>query len=196
MKALITLWIINCNFLKTVSTNRVRLLNSRLLIYKEITMKKLIATCTLSLLILTNTSYAKEQQISSVERMFAVMGMDKQMTGGFEAMLPVIEQMASQLQLDDAAKEELKNIYRDWFKYDFDQQAILTKLVAVYSGSFTDKEINELIAFYETPTGQKFLAKSPQLMQFGAQLGMQEGQLKQALLLERLQPFLAKHQGK
>ena len=118
------------------------------------------------------------------------------MTGGFEAMLPVIEQMASQLQLDDAAKEELKNIYRDWFKYDFDQQAILTKLVAVYSESFTDKEINELIAFYETPTGQKFLAKSPQLMQIGAQLGMQEGQLKQALLLERLQPFLAKHQGK
>lgn len=41
---------------------------------------------------------------------------DKQMTDGFEAMLPASEQMASQLQLDDAAKEELKNIYRDCLK--------------------------------------------------------------------------------
>ncbi len=165
-------------------------------LYKEITMKKLLSICAFSLLILTNLSYAEEQATSPVERMFSVMDMDKQMTGGFEAMLPVIEQMAAQLKLDAAAKEELKNIYRDWFKYDFDQQAILAELVEVYSENFTDKEINELTAFYETPTGQKFLAKSPELMQIGAQLGMQEGQLKQGLLLERLQPFMAKHQNK
>ena len=73
---------------------------------------------------------------------------------------------------------------------------MLAELVEIHSNSFTDKEINELIAFDETPTGQKFIAKSPELMQIGAQLGMQEGLLKQDLLLERLQPFLAKHQGK
>ncbi|MEM9602852.1 MAG: DUF2059 domain-containing protein [Pseudomonadota bacterium] len=130
-----------------------------------------------------------------IERMFAVMGLDKQMNGGFEAMLPVVENMAAQLQLNSAEKEELKNIYRAWFREDFDRDAIADRMVGLYADVFSEQELRDVITFYESPTGQKFLDASSGLMQEAAQIGMQEGMAKQDRLLERLQPFLDKHRN-
>ena len=121
------------------------------------------------------------------------MGMDKQLNGGFEAMLPMVDQIAAKLELNPEAKEELKNIYRDWFTTDIDRSLIKSKMVQVYANAFSKKEIDEVIIFYQTPLGQKFLKKSPELMKLGAQIGMKEGQAKQGLLLKRLEPFLKKH---
>ena len=62
-------------------------------------------------------SYAdpSSDNTSSIEEMFKLMGVDKQMNGWFEAMLPMVNQMATQLQLNTDQVEQLKNIYRDWF---------------------------------------------------------------------------------
>ena len=51
-----------------------------------------------------------------------------------------------------------------------------------------------MIEFYATPVGQKLVEKSPALMQAGAQLGMQEAERAQPKLIEKLTPFLEKHQ--
>jgi len=61
---------------------------------------------------------------------------------------------------------------------------------------FNIKEINELIAFYETPTGQKVLAKTPKIMKDAAMIGMKEAQNKQSKLMERFRPFIEKHKNK
>lgn len=132
-------------------------------------------------------------QESAIDKMFTVMNMDTQMNGGFEAMLPVIDQMSAQFKLNDEGKEELKEIFRTWFNEDIDRSKIINEIKALYSDSFTDAELNAITEFYQTPVGQKFLEKSPQLMQFGAQIGMQEAQSKQTQLMERVQPFLEKH---
>ena len=158
-----------------------------------ITMNKFFYIATL-LLILTNPSHADvPKKNASIEKMFSVMGIDRQLKGGFEAMLPIVDQISSQLELNKDEKEELKNIYRDWFHNDIDSDAIVSKMVYLYADNFNEKEISELISFYEPPTGQKFLKTSPKLMMLGAQIGMEEGQLKQRLLLERLTPFMKKH---
>ena len=124
--------------------------------------------------------------------MFQLIDMEEQMAGGFEAMLPIIDQMSSQLQLDAKEKEQLENIYRDWFEKDLDRKSMIEGMAKLYAEAFTAEDINELTKFYSTPIGQKFLEKSPELMRLGAQIGMEEAQKKQGKLMERLQPFFDK----
>lgn len=156
-------------------------------------MKKIYTMIMVLVMMLFNTAYANESH-NSVKELFAVMGMENQLQGGFEAMLPVVDQLAARYNLNVDEKEELRNIYRDWFDNDIDRKSIRDQLVTLYADNFTETEINELIVFYKTPLGQKFLQKNPELMRLGAQIGMHEGQAKQHLLLKKLKPFMEKHQ--
>ncbi|CAH0529099.1 hypothetical protein CTH30272_02444 [Allocatenococcus thiocycli] len=135
---------------------------------------------------------ADKQEV--VDRLLEVMKVEKQLSGGFEAMTPVIEQLANNLQLNATEKEELVNIYRDWFINDINRQNIIVEMGTLYSQAFSQQEIELMIEFYATPVGQKLVEKSPALMQAGAQLGMQEAERAQPKLIEKLTPFLEKHQ--
>lgn len=130
----------------------------------------------------------------SVAKLLDVMKINEQMVGGFEAMLPTIHQLATRLQLSADETEELKNIYRDWFYNDIDRFYIGSQIADLYSDTFSQSEIEEIIEFYQTPTGRKLVNKSPELTKLGAQIGMEEAQRKQQQLLEKLTPFIEKHQ--
>ncbi|WP_216611924.1 DUF2059 domain-containing protein [Vibrio sp. RE86] len=130
----------------------------------------------------------------SVAKLLEVMKIDDQMKGGFEAMLPTIHQLAARLQLSADETEELKNIYRDWFQNDVDRFYIGSQIADLYSDTFSQSEIEEIIQFYQTPTGRKLVNKSPELTKLGAQIGLEEAQRKQQQLLEKLTPFIEKHQ--
>ncbi|MCF7481539.1 DUF2059 domain-containing protein [Vibrio sp. J1-1] len=138
---------------------------------------------------------AADKQVPA-ERLLEVMKAEEQLTGGFEAMAPVIEQLANNLQLNNAEKEELVNIYRDWFINDLDRQKIIDELASLYAQTFNQQEIELMTEFYSTTAGQKFVEKAPALMQAGAQLGMQEAERAQPQLIEKLTPFLEKHKAK
>jgi hypothetical protein len=132
-------------------------------------------------------------QESPVDEMFRVMSIDKQLTGGFEAMMPVIDQMTSQFKLDSEGKEELRGIFRKWFNEDIDREKIIREVKKLYSQTFTKDELRQVTKFYQSSVGKKFLEKSALLMQTGAQIGMEEAQTKQVKLMERVKPFLEKH---
>ncbi|MDI5847985.1 DUF2059 domain-containing protein, partial [Shewanella xiamenensis] len=85
------------------------------------------------------------------------------------------------------------SIYRAWFNEDVDRPRVINELKKQYSEAFTNEEIIKITQFYQTSTGKKLLEKTPQLMQTGAQIAMQEAQAKQSKLIERIRPFLAKH---
>lgn len=132
-------------------------------------------------------------QETPIDVMFRAMSMDKQFAGGFEAMMPMIDQMAVRFKLDNDGKKELKMIFRAWFNEDIEHSKVMNEMKKLYSQSFTDEEISQVTTFYQTSVGKKFLEKSIQLMKVGAQIGMQEAQSKQAKLVERVKPFLEKH---
>ena len=157
-------------------------------------MSKLLSVSVFLLAILTFPAQAEVgSKIVSVEKMFAIIGIDEQFNGAFEAMLPTVDQLAARLGLDSDEKEELKNIYRAWFHQDIDRESMKKQMVDLYAGAFSQVEIEEITKFYQTPAGQKFLQKSPELMKLGGQIGMQEGQKKQQQLINRLTPFIEKH---
>jgi hypothetical protein len=57
----------------------------------------------------------------------------------------------------------------------------------VYGQRFSEKELNDLIAFYETPTGKKFVQQLPGLMK--------DVSVKTASLLPQRMPALMKKHG-
>lgn len=128
-----------------------------------------------------------------VDELMTVMQVEKQMLGGFEAMLPMIDQLALQLSLNEEEKKELLDIYRTWFKDDIDRAMLLDQVADLYRQAFTSKEIQELLEFYASPVGQKLVRVTPVLTQKAAKLGMAEAQAKQAILMEKLNPFIQKH---
>jgi len=142
---------------------------------------------------LSATTMAEE---APIDQLFSVMSMEKQMSGGFEAMMPMIDQMAVKFKLDNEGKEELKSIFRSWFNEDIDRTKMITEMKNLYSKTFTNEEISQITKFYQTPVGARFLEKSPQLMQLGVQIGMKEAQSKQFKLMERVKPFIEKHRIK
>jgi hypothetical protein len=156
-------------------------------------VKKSFLIFPLVLLFLAGSCYAKTE---SVEKMFKVMDMEKQFNGGFEAMLPVIDQMSVNFKLDANGKEELRNIYRAWFEEDIDRALVMEKITGLYTDAFSKEDIEEITKFYQTPVGQKLLKKTPELMKLSAHIGMEEAKSKQALLIKRLKPFFEKHKIK
>ena len=130
---------------------------------------------------------------AEIEKMFQIIGIDELMSGGFEAMLPAIGQLAAQLKLDSDEQEDLKDIYRVWFDEDIDRDLMKNQMIGLYADTFSLEEIEELNRFYQTPIGLKFLEKTPELMRLGTQIGIDEGQAKQQQLLDRLKPFIEKH---
>ena len=152
-------------------------------------MKKLIFMF-FALVLSTSNCYASDP---AIDEMFDVMDMEAQMNGGFEAMLPVIDDMAARFNLDDAAKQELRGIYRVWFDKDIDRAMMMVKMKELYAKEFSKEEVEIITKFYQTEVGQKFMKKGPQLMQLGAQIGMAEAKRKEPRLLERLKPFFDKH---
>lgn len=137
-----------------------------------------------------------DSQIETAEKLLVTMKVDEQMLGGFESMLPIVNQLADNLRLNDEETVELKNIYRNWFNNDLDREGLKRQIAVVYAQTFTVDEMEDVIRFFESPTGKKLVEKSPSLTQKGAQLGMNEAQNKQHLLLEKLTPFIEKHQAK
>jgi hypothetical protein len=48
------------------------------------------------------------------------------------------------------------------------------KFAALYDESFSDAELDGMLAFYRSPAGKAMVAKMPQVMAKGAQLGQQQ----------------------
>lgn len=151
-------------------------------------MKKLLIIPFMFLLHASN-GYASS---ASVDKLFEVMAMEEQMNGGFEAMLPVIDQMAQRFKLDSAGKEELKNIYRAWFDEDIDRSRIMEQMKVLYTDYFTENEISEVTKFYQTEVGQKFLRKSPQLMQSRCSNWNVRGSIETSTITRTIKTFFGK----
>ena len=132
-------------------------------------MKKIIFT--LSLLAISLSSFA--QQDNSFESKAVKL---IKLTAGqqFEIMTePIIKMVPEENR--EAFKKELAE----------STDGLYTKMAAVYTESFTEEELDKILAFYATPVGEKMVAVTPELTKKGMEIG-------QAWGIE-LQPLMAKY---
>jgi uncharacterized protein len=58
---------------------------------------------------------------------------------------------------------EVCEVMGDWFKRNFNFQEIRSEVAAIYAEEFTEDELRQMLAFYETPVGRKALRKMAML---------------------------------
>ena len=132
-------------------------------------MKKRILTFSL-LIFLSVTSFSQEdkQYTETLNKMFEVSGTEGSYQAAIKQMFSMFKQQYSNVEVE---------IWTDLEK-EFSKKSLneLTKmLVPVYSKYMTLEDLNELIKFYNTPTGKKYAKSTPLIMQESMQIGQQWG---------------------
>jgi len=93
-----------------------------------------------------------------------IMGLERTMMAGMTTMVDIQIQQNPTL-------GPYRDVLLKWAETFMTWDAVSPELIDLYAGTFTESELQELIAFYKTPTGQKALTEIPGLMQKGAAIG-------------------------
>jgi uncharacterized protein len=122
---------------------------------------------------------AKMEQIQKFLKLTNADQMIQQMLGqfegafsqGFKNSLSAIPNAANQpgLQADiDSFRKQLFGVVREQLSYD----RLKPELIKLYDETFTVQELSGINAFYESPAGQAYLAKIPELTKKSSQVGV------------------------
>lgn len=132
-------------------------------------MKKLLIAC---IIILTSFAGANAQVPDSYKatllKMFTASGTD-------QSYKSAIDQMLSMFQ---AQKPEVPEEVWNEFQIQFMNTSLndLAEMLApVYQNHLTESDLEDIIAFYSTPTGKKFANSTPMIMQESMQIGQNWG---------------------
>ena len=79
-----------------------------------------------------------------------------------------------------------EDVFRAWYKKVFASGDFEGEMAAIYMRYFSEKELSDLVAFYETPLGLKTLSTLPKIMKEGVDLGMARANDHQAELIQML----------
>ncbi len=134
-----------------------------------------------TLLISFSLNAQKESMEDKVNRMMEV-------TGGKSSFELVINQMIEQQR--GYYSDILPNEFFDELKREINEngyEEILQKLIPVYVENFTEKEIDDILEFYETPSGQAFISKTPIIMSESMSIGAEWGENIAKEIVERME---------
>lgn len=105
----------------------------------------------------------------AAESLLSMMNMDAVMGSAIDQML------AMQIKQNPAIapyETEMKNFLKKYMSW----AGLKDDMIKIYADEFTEAELGELSAFYQTPLGKKTLQKMPTLMAKGAELGQRRVQ--------------------
>ena len=74
----------------------------------------------------------------------------------------------------------------DSFIKEADMTQLMEHIIPIYAEQFTDDDIQQMLAFYQTPIGKKMIEKMPIILQQSMQLGGQWGRQLSEKVLEKL----------
>jgi hypothetical protein len=133
----------------------------------------------ITLLEVTRTQKMLNQMLGSVEQM-----MDSQL-GTLELSEEGTEAMT-------ATRAELTGWIQEFFEWERMKQIY----VDIYVEVFSEEEIDEIVAFYQSPLGQKMISRMPQLMQKSMEKTQALYREKMPVFQKRLQEVCADLQHK
>jgi hypothetical protein len=138
-----------------------------------------LLVCTLILASPVTSPAGPDGHRQAVTRLFELTHMQRLIEDSVDGVLNLqIAQNPSLAERRDALRAFLEK-YIGW-------QALKDDLASMYLQAFTEAELDEMNAFYSSPTGQKVLERLPELVQQRNQLAMQRlqdhiGELQQEI---------------
>jgi hypothetical protein len=111
------------------------------------------------------TAFATDATEKSVEKLMKVMKMKENVD---KSLNNVMTMLPMRLRQNPELIEKIKTFYKKNVGWEAQKDGI----VQIYKELFTEKEIQDQIAFYETPTGKKMIDLTPVIQQKVMQMGM------------------------
>lgn len=141
----------------------------------------------LILLLIGFAGVAEAQETSESERQAAaelLEAMNTQQT--FEASMDAMVEMQVQ---QNPQMAQLEDVFREFFKEHMAWEQIQPDYVALYTDLYTEEELQEMTAFYQTDIGQKMVEVMPEMAVRSQQIAQQHlqehaGELQQKIMEE------------
>ncbi len=142
----------------------------------------LLATVSLLLLTLTTTVLHAADNVlhkQQVETLFRLTQMEKKIEDSVDSVVQLQLRQNPQLGQHEQAVREFFTKYMGW-------NSLQKDLTDMYLSTFSEKELEQINAFYITPVGQKVITSLPQLVEQRNQLASQRlqqniGELQQII---------------
>jgi len=130
-------------------------------------LKYMINLATAMLLCITSASVfaAENSHRQQVETLFRLTQMEKKIQESVDSVVQL------QIRQNPQLAQHEKTIH-DFFTKQIGWDALKNDITEMYMKTFTEKELEEINAFYITPSGQKVITVLPQLVQQRNQLAM------------------------
>ncbi|MCL2441261.1 MAG: DUF2059 domain-containing protein [Treponema sp.] len=137
-------------------------------------MKKIIILL-IVIIGVTNISYGQTKE-QDIVRLLNITNAKEQAAQMFDLMLPNLMSMVPQV----------PNAFWTAFRASLDLDAFVRLMIPIYDKHFTQNDIRELIRFYESPIGRKFLEVTPAFTRDSYLVGEQWGQQMAIDIVEEL----------
>jgi hypothetical protein len=125
----------------------------------------------------------KEKKIRRVLEVTGAQRMMSQMAG---------QMIASFKKAQPGVPEEFWNRFEE----KFGSEDLIDQLVPIYDKYYSKQDLDGLLAFYESPVGQKVLKTMPQVMQESMQVGQAWGKQKAEEVIKEIKEYQSKQQQK
>ncbi|WP_417886601.1 DUF2059 domain-containing protein [Zunongwangia sp.] len=91
--------------------------------------------------------------------------------------------------LSEPIVNQIPESNREAFKEELDKslQGLYVKLAKIYREEFTEEELDKILAFYDTPVGEKMVETTPKVMQKAMTVGQQWGMELQGIMQKYMQ---------
>jgi len=111
------------------------------------------------------------------------------------AMMQLMATSMIDAQIQQApAMAPYRQVMLNWMAKYLSPEATLPEIAKLYAAAFTEAELQELIKFYRTPTGQKLLSKQAELTQQAMQVTQQLAASHKDELMQMIQARAAELQ--
>ena len=142
--------------------------------------------CMLLAMVAPGVSRADEQSHrAAVEKMLLITGADKSFQPMYEQMEHSFRAAIGQVEIPDEERPQVEEYLRQVTTIIHEELAwgrVKASVVHTYMQFYREGEVNAFIEFYQTPAGQKMLAKMPEINQAMVQMSLS--------MMQRLMPRL------
>jgi hypothetical protein len=115
------------------------------------------------------------------------------MRAGFDAVINGVIENMHQHGMPQQGVDEIKAAVGKWYDSEINFDEIRPKMVEIYIKDFTEDDLKQLVAFYESPVGQKAIKNLPNVMREGAMIAQEYTKSKIPSLNAELTPILVKY---
>jgi hypothetical protein len=134
---------------------------------------------------------ASERTVAS--KLIDLTGGKDNMKAGFDAVIGNVIDNMQQHGMPQQGVDELKAAVDKWYAANINFEDVRSKMVDAYVAHFSEDDLKAMLAFYQSPVGQKAIKNMPDVLRAGAMAEQDYTKSKIPSLNAELTPILVKY---